>query len=250
MFKKIKEGKIEIYVPKEKKVSKALPVFYNSIMKFNRDISIVLLEAVKNKEMKIGLPLAGSGVRGIRLLKELKKNKIEQIHFNDYSEKAIELINKNIKLNKLNTGKNKVKQKNKTKDKIIIHNKDANLFLRQSKGFDYIDIDPFGTPNPYLDSAMIKLSRKGILAITATDTSALCGTFPKACRRKYWAEPLRNELKHEIGLRILTRKIFKFLQSLVMSFILSGSITIINKNRFKNRIKNINKKNTTCCSTV
>ena len=58
-----------------------------------------------------------------------------------------------------------------------------------------------------LDSSINRLSRNGILAVTATDTSALCGTYPAACKRKYWAVPLRNELMHEIGLRILIRKV-------------------------------------------
>ena len=79
--------------------------------------------------------------------------------------------------------------------------------MLNSSGFDYIDIDPFGTPNPYLDSAIRRISREGILAVTATDTSALCGTYPKACIRKYWAVPLRNELMHEVGIRILIRKV-------------------------------------------
>jgi tRNA (guanine26-N2/guanine27-N2)-dimethyltransferase len=58
-----------------------------------------------------------------------------------------------------------------------------------------------------LNNAIVRLSRSGILAVTATDTSALSGTYENACKRKYWAKPLRNELKHEIGLRILIRKI-------------------------------------------
>ena len=87
-----------------------------------------------------------------------------------------------------------------------MHCEDANLFLLNSNGFDYIDIDPFGTPNPFLDSAIKRISRQGILAITATDTAALCGTYPDACQRKYWATPNRTEIMHEIGLRILIRK--------------------------------------------
>jgi tRNA (guanine26-N2/guanine27-N2)-dimethyltransferase len=81
------------------------------------------------------------------------------------------------------------------------------LLLLTSRGFDYIDIDPWGTPNPYLDSACRRISRGGILAVTATDTSALCGTYPNACRRKYWALPKRDSNMHETGLRILIRKI-------------------------------------------
>ena len=84
---------------------------------------------------------------------------------------------------------------------------DANEFILSYNGFDYIDIDPFGSPNPFLTSAIIRIARDGILAVTATDTSALSGTYTNACKRKYWAKPLRNELMHEVGLRILIRKV-------------------------------------------
>ena len=59
----------------------------------------------------------------------------------------------------------------------------------------------------FLDASVARLAREGILAVTSTDTGALCGSFVDACRRKYWAEPLRNELMHEIGLRILIRRV-------------------------------------------
>ncbi len=196
MHKTIKEGKTIIKVPIVKKISKEMDVFYNPIMKFNRDISVLLLNSINKTKLNIADPLAGSGIRSIRFLLELKKNKIKTISINDYSNKAIKSIKNNLKLNKMKINKN-----------IIIKNQDANLFLLNSSGFDYIDIDPFGTPNPYLDSAIRRISRDGILAVTATDTSALAGTYLKACLRKYWAIPLRNGLMHEIGLRILIRKI-------------------------------------------
>jgi len=187
----ILEGKAKINVKQAKVISKEMDVFYNPLMELNRTLSILLLNSVKNKDMQIALPLSGSGIRGIRFLKELKKGKIKSISLNDYDKKAISSIKKNLKLNNV---------------KGIISNEDANLFLLKSKGFDYIDVDPFGTPNPYLDASIKRISRKGILAITATDTSALSGTFPNACKRKYWAIPLRNEIMHEIGIRILIRK--------------------------------------------
>jgi len=193
MYKTITEGKARIKIFQDKKISKELPVFYNPIMKTNRDISVLLLNSINKTNLQIGLPLAGSGVRGIRFFLELKKNKIKQIHMNDYDKKSIKIIKENCKLNKLK--------------KISISNKGANLFLLNSTGFDYIDIDPFGTPNPFLDASMKRISRDGILAVTATDTGCLAGTYPKACFRKYWAKPLKNEFMHETGLRILIRKI-------------------------------------------
>ena len=145
--------------------------------------------------MEISLPLAGSGIRGIRFFKELNKGIIKNICFNDIDKKSADMIKYNLKSNNIKS------------NRYEISNEDANLFLLKSKGFDYIDIDPFGSPNPFLDAAIKKIRRNGILAVTATDTAPLAGTYPEACKRKYWALPLRNELKHEIGIRILTRKI-------------------------------------------
>ena len=197
MYVSIEEGKAKVRVPKPAKVvSKEMPVFYNPVMKLNRDISVLLLNAIDKKGLRIADILAASGIRSIRFIKELKKGKINEISINDYSKDSIKLINENLKLNKIKKSK-----------KIKIANEDANLLLLNSTGFDYIDIDPFGTPNPFLDSAVKRLARDGILAVTATDTAALSGTFPEACLRKYWAVPLRNELMHEVGLRILIRKV-------------------------------------------
>ena len=181
----------------ENKITKKLEVFYNPVMKFNRDCSILILNAYGKKDLQIGMPLSGSGIRGIRFLKELKKGKIKEINFNDYKEDFEKVLEKNLKLNNIS----------KKDCKINIHNKEANSFLHESSGFDYIDVDPFGSPNPFLDFSARRISREGILAVTATDTSALAGTYPKACARKYWSVPLRNYLMHELGLRILIRKV-------------------------------------------
>ncbi|MBU2561394.1 MAG: tRNA (guanine(26)-N(2))-dimethyltransferase [Nanoarchaeota archaeon] len=197
MFRKMTEANITIEAPAEEKVSSKLPVFYNPVMKINRDISVLLLKAIDNKDMQICDLLAGTGIRSIRFLAELDK-KIKSITINDHNEQATELIKKNIEANK---------EKLDHDAEINITNQEASTLLLQSTGFDYIDIDPFGTPNPFLDAAIRRLARDGILAVTATDTSALAGTFPKVCMRRYWAVPDRGHLKHEVGLRILVRKV-------------------------------------------
>ncbi|MBN1502239.1 tRNA (guanine(10)-N(2))-dimethyltransferase [Candidatus Woesearchaeota archaeon] len=193
---KIREGKAEIFAPETDKISRKMPVFYNPVMELNRTISVLLLSSLQERNMQIALPLTGTGVRGIRFLLELEKNKIKYLTFNDNSKTAVSLIKKNVEIN--NLGKNK---------KIIVHNEDANLFMLKSKGFDYIDTDPFGTPVPFLDSSILRLARDGILAVTATDTAALAGSSPNACLRKYSSKPLKNEFMHETGIRILIRKI-------------------------------------------
>ncbi|MBW2966636.1 tRNA (guanine(26)-N(2))-dimethyltransferase, partial [Candidatus Woesearchaeota archaeon] len=194
MYRIIQEGKAKIKIGVEEKISKKLPVFYNPVMKFNRDVSVLLLEAIENKDMQVGLPLSATGVRGIRFLKELSKSKIKVVKFNDHDKNAVKIIKQNLKLNKI-------------KSKVEVYNQDANLFMLEHPGFDYIDIDPYGSPNIFLDSAIKRLSRNGILAVTATDTGCLAGTFVNACLRKYWAMPIRDEMMHETGLRILIRKV-------------------------------------------
>lgn len=191
-YKTITERNAKIKVPAEQKISKDLPVFYNPIMKFNRDVSILLFNVWEKEDLRVALPLAGTGIRGIRLLKETKN--IDTVFFNDGNPEAIKIIEENLKLNKI-------------KDKATVSNHEASRFLFSEHPFDYIDIDPFGTPNPFLDAAVKKLALQGILAVTATDTSALCGAYTNACRRKYWATPKNNHLMHETGLRILIRKV-------------------------------------------
>ncbi|MBI4919087.1 tRNA (guanine(10)-N(2))-dimethyltransferase [archaeon] len=185
---RIKEGEVEFYVSSEKKLSRKMPVFYNPVMSFQRDINIALLKSIDKKELKIADILAGSGVRSLRILKEVEGVKF--ILVNDGNPEAYKTIKKNIK-----------------DKRAEITNKNANVVLYEHPFFDYIDIDPFGSPNIFLDASIQRLNSKGILAVTATDTAALCGTYPEAGLRKYWAIPLRNELMHEMGVRILIRKV-------------------------------------------
>lgn len=182
----IKEGKVILDVPAE--ASRKLPVFYNPVMKLNRDISVLLVNALSGKQ-RIADVLSGSGARAVRLSKECKN--AGEVFANDSSASAVKYIKKNARMNKA---------------KLNISQKDASVFLLESEGFSYIDIDPFGSPNPFLDAAVRRISRGGIIALTATDTSALSGSHPKAGFRKYWARPLRFWGMHEFGIRILARK--------------------------------------------
>ena len=175
----IQEGSASLLVPKAEKISRKMEVFYNPVMKLNRDTTILLLKQFP--PLHLCDPLAGTGVRSIRFAKELR---YKSITANDLNPKAVELMKLNMKRNAV---------------QFTAENRDANLLLLESKGFDYIDLDVFGSPNFLLDLS--------ILAITATDTAPLAGTYPKACLRKYWAVPRKDATMHETGIRILIRKV-------------------------------------------
>jgi len=102
MDKEITEGKARIDIPVTEKISKAMPAFYNPVMKLNRDISVLVLKAWDKSQLNIALPLAGTGVRAIRFLKELPKSKIKRVYVNDISTTAVGYIRKNLGKNNQN----------------------------------------------------------------------------------------------------------------------------------------------------
>ena len=199
----IKEGKVQVLVPKlaaygvvpsDYAPSKA-PVFYNPIMEFNRDLTVLAFKAYQhmvNHEISICEPFTSQGIRGIRFAAEI--DGVTRLILSDINTSAIELAKYNIELNKL-------------KNRISIKHKDANAVLSDNaspkKRFDIIDIDPFGTPVPYLDSAFRAVKNNGLIAVTATDLAPLCGVHAKACVRKYGGKPLRTEYCHELAVRLL-----------------------------------------------
>jgi len=66
-----------------------------------------------------------------------------------------------------------------------------------------VDIDPFGSPVNFIDAALQSLKKNGILAVTATDSAPLCGTYKKTSLRRYGAMTMKTQYSHEIGARIL-----------------------------------------------
>ena len=190
-LKTIEEGLTKIQFPEYEKVSSDAPVFYNPQMELNRDISILALQCYQkeqDREINICDLFGGSGIRGVRYKNEI--NGIGHVYINDISELANKFESHNVELNQL--------------EDVEIHQHDASMFLRCKRGeFDVIDIDPFGTPSPFLDSAGYCARRDSLLCVTATDTSALCGTYKEPCIRKYNSKPYKSEYCHETGIRIL-----------------------------------------------
>jgi len=82
-------------------------------------------------------------------------------------------------------------------------------FGRDQK-FDYVDVDPFGTPVRQLQAALSATEDGGFLSITATDTAVLCGVYPKVSVRRYGATPLNNHFHHETAVRILVGALARF----------------------------------------
>jgi len=199
----VEEGIVRVDVPKlDDLIEPCLqcnrsraPVFYNPVMEFNRDIAVLALQAYQRevrREITICEPLTGCGIRGLRYAAEIKG--VKEVVINDISVRAFRLAHHNVKRNRLI-------------GRVVTLNQDANFLLnshsRSRTRFDAIDVDPFGSPVRYLDSALRAIRNGGLLALTATDMAALCGVHPKACARRYGGRPLRTEYCHEIAIRLL-----------------------------------------------
>lgn len=160
-------------------------VFYNPAMALNRDLSSLLLATRAQDGWTVLDGLAASGARGLRYA--LESGRELTVEWNDWNPVAVRLITENCELNGIEP-----------------HVTQRNLApLLYESVWNAIDIDPYGSPAPFLDAATRAVRDRGLLGVTATDTTALAGVFPKVCRRRYLAEPMHNELMHEIALRIL-----------------------------------------------
>jgi tRNA (guanine26-N2/guanine27-N2)-dimethyltransferase len=182
-LRRIREGTTELCVPAVDHTASfppsTVPVFYNPAMELNRDATILLL-AILCPDHYLDA-MGATGIRGFRAAHECGI----PVTINDHNPRALELIRSNAA--RLNlpcecTGM------------------DVNV-LCSSRRFDAVDLDPFGTPAPFIDS-LIRSARR-YLFVSATDTAPLCGAHRKAGMRRYGARPRNTDYHAEVALRIL-----------------------------------------------
>lgn len=170
---------------------KSQPGFYNYSMVFSRDVMIGLLESIKkNYVLEPALDaLASTGIRGIRISKEIGL----KVVINDWNKECYDIIKRNLEINSVDA-------------EVLCENA---ICVMARRKFGYIDIDPYGTPVPFLDAAMQSIKNRGVLGISATDTATLSGTNPSKCYRRYNSLTYRTSVKHELGIRVLLGYIAK-----------------------------------------
>ncbi|KAH7944052.1 hypothetical protein HPB52_015014 [Rhipicephalus sanguineus] len=204
----VTEGKAEVFFPSSH------DVFYNPVQEFNRDMSVAVIQefiATRREELAnektaqnvdpqaykascILEALAASGLRSIRYALEISS--VGKILANDYSTQAVESMKANIEHNKVGH--------------IVVPNRDeAALLMHMHKTdrFDVIDLDPYGSPAPFLDAAVQAVQDRGLLLVTCTDMAILCGNSSDTCRAKYGAVSLKTKCCHEMALRIILQSI-------------------------------------------
>uniref|UniRef100_A0A671NKI6 tRNA (guanine(26)-N(2))-dimethyltransferase n=1 Tax=Sinocyclocheilus anshuiensis TaxID=1608454 RepID=A0A671NKI6_9TELE len=229
----VREGKAAILFPS------ANEVFYNPVQEFNRDLTCAVItefarEHLAQRGVRILVPgekdrvvvrlseekngtedqeaseqpekerqkeeeglrvlegLAASGLRSVRFALEVPG--LKSITANDYSAKAAALIARNA-------------QHNNVSHILQARQRDASMVMYEARGkkerYDVIDLDPYGSPSPFLDAAVQAVSEGGLLCITCTDMAVMAGNSGETCYSKYGSMSIKSRYCHEMALRII-----------------------------------------------
>jgi tRNA (guanine26-N2/guanine27-N2)-dimethyltransferase len=187
------EGRTKLLVPADSltsRVPETFPVFFNPAAKLNRDVSVAVAAATRPADFLD--VLAGTGARGVRIASESGAD--TRVTMVDFNRMALPYASKNAR-------KNGVAQRCE-----VVHS-EANAYLysrfERDEKFDAVDVDPFGTPAPYLQAALVASADGATLSFTATDAAVLCGVYPAVALRRYGSAAPRSEFVHETAIRIL-----------------------------------------------
>lgn len=205
------EGKASIIVPEGKEKH----VFYNPLMRSNRDLTLCVLQTLHNNPSFFNVPSskksarfnthsireqgfrildahAATGVRAIRMIRELSDSCIHSITVNDIDPHVLEILKANLHFNL-------------DFHDLSIQCQDAAELLKSSEpgAFDIIDLDPYGTPSPLIPDSLGAISDGGILCLTATDMMVLCGASMSTCVVNYDGMGMSGANCHEGALRLL-----------------------------------------------
>jgi tRNA (guanine26-N2/guanine27-N2)-dimethyltransferase len=154
-------------------------------MVLDRDLAVAFARARWGPGTRRGWDmLSATGARGLRLLVE--SGAFSTFLFTEAHPSAVEVL-----------GRNAERVPGAT-----VRLADARTEPSEAP-FDYVDLDPYGSPLAFVPTAFRAVRPGGVLAVTATDLMVLAGVQPGACERLYGGRPVRGRLGPEGGLRIL-----------------------------------------------
>ncbi|KAF2133442.1 TRM-domain-containing protein [Dothidotthia symphoricarpi CBS 119687] len=140
--------------------------------------------------------LSATGLRALRYAQEIPF--ATAITSNDMSPNAVESIKLNVKHNKL-------------EDKITANTGNAIAYMYSfcdKKGYDVIDLDPYGTAAPFIDSAIQAINDEGLLCVTCTDSAIFASHgYLEKTYSQYGGLPFKGDPCHEGGLRLVLHAI-------------------------------------------
>lgn len=167
--------------------------FYRPQSRIVRDLGILAAKVYRQQQgnLRILDAMAGCGVRSLRYDLE---SQADEILVNQSNFECKALLERNLK-NAIQSGRCRVTLQ------------DANrlffdCYLRQDY-YDVVDVDPFGSPVPFLQNSLLAVKIGGLLYLTSTDGRSLTGHLPQKSLADYGAMARSHPACHEQGLRII-----------------------------------------------
>ena len=145
--------------------------------------------------------LSATGLRALRYAKEIPM--VTSVTANDLSSSATASIKVNI-------------EHNKVTPKVVPHTCDAVEHMHYAASqaqrlqglYQVIDLDPYGTAAPFLDSALRALVDGGLLCVTCTDAGVFASVgYLEKTYSQYGGLPIKGPHAHEGGLRLILHAI-------------------------------------------
>ena len=190
--------------------------FMNPAMAPARTRSILLLQdALKhgwlngNRPIRALDALCATGIRVRRWKNEIESNLLSRLHItaNDLDVNALDWAIHSIHSDVLNDASFLPDDEQDLpnfieRNGIRFQHCDARLAMVQGS-FQWIDVDPFGSPISFIDGALQALGRAGVLEVTATDTAALTGSSATSGKRRYGHKGIVDFYAHDDAVRVL-----------------------------------------------
>jgi tRNA (guanine26-N2/guanine27-N2)-dimethyltransferase len=186
-----REGGTELLLPPsagDRGPAPKAPVFYNAAMAADRDLSVAVADALaqEGRQLRAWEMLAATGVRGLRVLNE--STLFGSLLLTERNPDAFSVLETNART---------LAGKGAQTLRFDAHE------LAPGAPFDWVDLDPYGSPQPFESSLFGAMSQGSILAVTATDMRVLASVDRATCERRYGARGVPGRLGPEGGLRIL-----------------------------------------------
>lgn len=164
-------------------------MFFNPVMAFDRDLGVSFaraLAATGRSDLAGWEMMSATGVRGLRLARE--SSLFRSLLLTEQDPSAAALLSRNVERAGV--------------PGLTARRADARLLPAEAP-FDFVDVDPYGSPLPFLGAMFSSLRLPAIVGVAATDMMVLAGAIHGACERRYGARPIHGRLAMEGGLRIL-----------------------------------------------
>ena len=196
-LEEIVEGRTRLLVPSGSMtgtVPPKEPAFFNPRARLNRDLSTVAYAAFLRGFRGPGTMLEGLGGTGARGIRAANEAGAESVTINDVNPAALAMAGRSAGLNGLGN--------------VSLSRDEACRFLagrsRRGERGAITDIDPFGSPAPFLDCGIRATMHGGLLSVTATDLQVLNGLFGQACARRYGGTPVpKTHYGNETAIRLI-----------------------------------------------